>query len=295
MINEWDGLAEVVAIADTGSFSRAASNLGMSVSHISRSIARLENRLQIRLFARTTRSVRLTETGRAFVERSRRIIQDRDELLSLARGYSELRGEFRVTCATTLGEQFVVPVIRQFANDHPELRIVLELTNRLIDLVGEGYDVGIRTGRVSDGRLVGQQIAMRTVELCASPEYLRVHGVPRSIEALSAHDCLIGTSTTWRFLERGQPRLFEPKGRWQCNSGAATVDAALAGMGICQLPSSYVRRHIQTGTLIPLLPRFNPDAEPIWAVYPERQHLSPKVRLLVDALDPHLQKIIDSA
>ena len=295
MTTSWEGLEEVVAIADAGTFVGAAAILGVSTSHISRVVVRLESRLGTILFHRTTRRVGLTDTGRAFVKQSRRIIQERDELLSLVSGSGEPQGELRITCSIALGERFVAPVVRRFTNAHRRLSVTLDLTNRLVDIVGEGYDVGIRTGQVSDSRLIGRQIASRPIEVCASPSYLEEFGAPSSIKDLVHHECLVGTSTTWHFLENNIPRIFSPRGRWRCNSGAAVADAAIAGMGICQLPAFYVRDHIAAGHLRPVLERYRGEAEPILAVYPHRRHLLPKVRNLADALADELQMELNPA
>ncbi len=292
-MDRWEGLEEVVAIADAGSFVGGAKILSVSTSHISKVVARLEARLSAPLFNRTTRRVHLTEVGRILVEQSRRIIQEREELLSLASGQKEPEGELRITCSTALGERFVAPIVRRFTNDHPRLSVSLDLNNRIVDVVGEGYDVGIRTGQVADTRLVGRQIAKRSLAVCASPGYLEAAGTPAVVGDLDQHQCLVGISATWQFLERGAPRLFKPHGRWTCNSGAAVVDAALAGMGICQLPEFYVRQHLEAGLLRPVLQDYRSEPEPVWAVYPYRRHLVAKVRKFVDLLCDDLQTAIE--
>ena len=292
-MRSWEGFEEVVAIADAGTFVRAAAMLGVSTSHVSRVVARLEARLDAHLFHRTTRHVSLTDTGRAFVEHSRRIIRERDELLSQASGSGEPQGELRMTCPTSLGERFIAPLVRQFTDDHPRLSIFLDLTNRVVDLVGEGYDLAIRTGRTSDSRLTACQIASRRIVVCAAPAYLRTAGVPQTIRDLEGHRCLIGTNPNWHFLDNHLPCTFKPVGRWHCNSGAAIVDAAVAGMGICQLPAFYVRQPVASGRLTLLLTAFETEPEPIWVVYPNRRHFLPKIRQLVDMLTARFQHAID--
>lgn len=290
----WEGLDEVVAIADSGSFVRGAARLGVSTSHISRVVARLEERVGARLFHRTTRKVALTETGTAFVERCRHLIQEREDLLSQASGSSEPQGELRITCSTALGERFVAPIVRRFTEAHPRLSVNLDLTNRVVDVIAEGYDIGIRTRHVTDTRLVGRHIASRPIEVCASPDYLAAAGSPQCVDDLKDHACLVGTSRTWHFLERGVPKLFTPRGRWRCNSGAAVLDAAIAGMGICQLPEFYVRPHIDAGRLIQLLASVRGEPERIWVVYPQRRQLLPKIRQLADALEAELQSTLNA-
>jgi DNA-binding transcriptional LysR family regulator len=190
----------------------------------------------------------------------------------------------RITCSIALGERFVAPIVRRFTKTHPRLSVTLDLSNHITDLIGEGYDIGVRTRQVVDARLTGRQIASRPVEVCASPAYLATAGVPNTLDDLKHHECLVGSSHTWHFLERGTPKLFTPRGRWRCNSGPAVVDAAIAGMGVCQLPAFYVREHIAAGRLTRILAEMQGEPEPIWAVYPQRRHFLPKIRNLVETL-----------
>lgn len=283
-MSRWDGFDEFVAIANSGTFSGAARSLGLSTSHVSRAISRLEERLQAQLFFRTTRSVTLTETGRALLDPCRRIIEDREVALAMVVEGGEPQGELRLTCSTTLGQRFVAPIARQFAMDFPKVRVSIDLTNRLVDLIAEGFDLAIRTGNLPDSRLVATRIASRQLYTCASLEYLERNGRPIHIADLAHHECLIGTATTWHFRVDQQEQHFRPKGRWRCNSGTAIVEAAIAGMGVCQLPEFYVLPLIDCGKLETVLDNVRVGDEPIWAVYPQRRHLLPKVRLLVDRL-----------
>jgi DNA-binding transcriptional LysR family regulator len=292
-MRSWEGMEEVVAIADAGSFASAAKILHVSTSHISKVIARLEQRLETQLFNRTTRRVSLTDTGRAFADQSRRIIQERDELLMMISGSGEPQGELRISCSVTIGERFVAPIVRRFSEDHPRLSVSIDLSNRLIDLVGEGFDLAIRTGEINDSRLIARQIAVRAIETCAAPAYLKAHGTPRTIADLERHACLVGTTSTWHFQQQGERYDFRPQSNWRCNSGSAIVDAAVAGMGICQVPSFYIQEHEAAGRLVPILQKFRSAPEPVWAVYPARRHLTPKVRNLADALEAQLQTAID--
>lgn len=291
----WEGFEEAIAIADTGSFVGAAVLMGTSTSHVSRVVARLEERLDVRVFNRTTRRVALTDRGRVLVERFRSMVDERDEMLMLLAGDGEPQGGLRITCPVALGERFVAPVVRRFTAAHPRLAVVLDLTNRVVDVVGEGYDLAVRTGQMADDRLAGRRIASRPVHTCASPDYLEQAGDPRSIDALAEHQCLIGTSSTWRFLEDGASRAVRPDGRWRCNSGTAVVDAALAGMGICHLPAFYVADHLASGRLRCVLEAFRSEPEVVWAAYPVRRQLLPKIRNLVDQLELALTAKLGSA
>ena len=148
--------------------------------------------------------------------------------------------------------------------------------------------MAIRTGTLADSRLIGTRIASRTLYTCAAPAYLAARGTPNAIADLAHHDCLIGTTTSWQFRSWGRIETIRPRGRWRCTSGEAVAQAAIAGMGICQLPEFYVLPHIASGALVPLLANFAMEDEPIWAVYPQRRHLLPKITGLLDLLRSEL-------
>jgi DNA-binding transcriptional LysR family regulator len=280
----WDGIQEAVALEDAGSFAAAAKLLGMSTSHVSRAIAQLEANLQTEIFRRTTRRLTVTDDGLMLLAQFRRLVRERDEAFASVSPDREPEGEIRISCSTYLGERFVEPIVRAFARRYPKLDINLDLTNRVVDLVGEGFDIGIRTGELQDSRLIGSRIASRGLHVCASPDYLATRGTPIAIEDLRHHECLIGTSPAWHFKVNKRRVDLKPSGRWRCTSGRALVAAAREGMGICQVPDFYAGRHMQEGSLISLLEAFRLDDEPIWAVYPAQKHIQPKVRALTEHL-----------
>lgn len=287
-MSSWDGIDEFIAVATTSSFSRAAKAIRMSPTHVSRSIMALEERVQAQLFHRTTRSVRLTDTGCVFFEHCQRIAQERDEAIALIGEQGEPQGELRVTCSTAMGERFVAPIIRRFAMRHPKLNVRIDLSNRVVDLVGEGYDLGIRTGTVTDPRLIARRVASRTLYTCAAPSYLAEAGTPCLVAELSNHECITGTSDTWHFQDGNDAQLYHPKGRFRCNSGQAVIEACVAGLGICQLPDFYILPYLKRGMVALILVDFQAEDEPICAVYPQRRHLLPKIRGVLDCLESEL-------
>ncbi|MDX5446306.1 MAG: LysR family transcriptional regulator [Zoogloeaceae bacterium] len=290
-MNRWEGIDAFVSVAESGRFATAAALLGVSTSHVSRLIARLEERLQTRLFYRSTRQVRLTETGRTFLAHCQRLQDGFDEALHAVQDLEGApKGLLRMTCALTYGERFVVPLVNEFIARHPQLRVEIELTNRTLDIVQEGFDLAVRLGRLSDSRLTATRLAPRVMHLCAAPAYLARRGVPTTLDDLAQHDCLIGTSDTWAFQSEGSVRTLRVSGRWRCNSGQAVLDAALRGFGLCQLPDYYVREPLGDGRLQALLPDLQPPDTAVWAVFPAQRHRSPKVRLLVDHLRDGLAK-----
>lgn len=288
-MSRWDGIDEFTAVAEQASFSAAAKRLGLSTSAVSREIARLEDRLQTRLLHRTTRRVELTDAGREFLSRCRRLIDERDEALAAIQPDDHApRGLLRLTCSVSYGERFIAPAVNAFARQYPELRIDLDLDNRLRDLVGDGYDLAIRFGHLTDSRLMARRLASRSLILCASPEYLARRGAPRDLSEITSHDTLSGTAQQWRFTEAGREISLTPLSRWRCNSGTAVMDAALQGLGLCQLPDFYVRDALVEGRLVSLLDDQRPPDEGVWAVHPHPRHVPPKVRAMIEWLHDYL-------
>ncbi len=291
-MHRWEGLDEFVAVAETGQFTAAAERLGVSSSHVSRQVARLEERLQTRLLYRNTRKVTLSEAGQTFLQHCRRLQDAREEALRAVSDLSaEPKGLLRMTCAVAYGERFVVPLVNEFMAQFPQLRVEVELSNRQLDLFHEGFDLAIRLGRLSDSRLVATRLAPRVMYLCATPDYLTRHGSPQSVAELTQHNCLVGSSDQWSFLEDGRETQHRVQGNWRCNSGQAVLDAALRGFGLCQLPDYYVLEHLRSGRLVSLLEAHQPPNTGVWALYPQQRHLSPKVRQLVDHLKEGLQQL----
>jgi len=288
-MSRWDGIDEFTAVAEQASFSGAAKRLGLSTSAVSREIARLEDRLQTRLLHRTTRRVELTDAGREFLARCRRLIDERDEALAAIQPDDHApRGLLRMTCSVSYGERFIAPAVNAFARQYPELRIELDLDNRLRDMVGEGYDLAIRFGHLTDSRLMARKLASRTLILCASPEYLERRGAPRDLSEITSHDTLTGSSPQWRFTESGREISMTPHSRWRCNSGTAVMDAALQGLGLCQLPDFYVKDALKAGDLVAVLDSHRPPDEGVWAVHPHPRHVPPRVRAMIDWLQKNL-------
>lgn len=289
--NRWEGLDEFVAVAESGQFTAAAERLGVSSSHISRQVARLEERLQTRLFYRSTRRVVLTEAGQTFLQHCQRLQDGREEALRAVGDLtSEPKGLLRMTCAVAYGERFIAPLVTRFMQAYPQLRVDIELTNRTLDLVHEGLDVAIRLGRLQDSRLVATRLAPRRMYLCASPSYLEHYGRPHSLSELARHNCLVGSSDNWLLQQNGREVLHRAQGNWRCNSGQAVLDAALQGCGLCYLPDYYVLEHMRSGALVSLLEAHQPPNTAVWALYPQQRHLSPKVRKLVDYLKDGLTR-----
>ncbi len=293
-MNRWEGLDEFVAVAECSQFTAAAERLGLSSSQVSRQIARLEERLHTRLFYRTTRKVALTEAGQTFLQHCQRLQDAREEALNAIGDLGgEPKGLLRMTCAVAYGERFIVPLVTAFAARHPRLSVDIELSNRTLDLLQDGFDIAIRLGRLQDSRMLATRLAPRRMYLCASPDYLQRYGRPHSLSELARHNCLVGSSDVWTFQLDGREASQRVQGNWRCNSGQAVLDAALGGLGLCQLPDYYVLEHLRSGALVSLLANHQPPNTAVWALYPQQRHLSPKVRQLIDALRDGLSQRVE--
>jgi len=284
-MNKWEGIETLVQIVDSGSFSRAAEVMGVSKSHVSRQLSRLETRLDAQLLVRTTRKLTLTEVGNAFYQRCTGLM---DGLREAEQAVIELqekpRGNLRVSTVGGFGEDFVVPAAIKFMSLYPELRVHIEFTNRVVDLISEGYDLAIRSGIMKDSSLIARRIANRNLCICGSPEYFERYGTPSSIDALVNHNCLIGTQPTWRFRQGGRNFDLRMDGTWRSNNGRALLAAAKEGVGLTQLPHFYLNDDLRKGLLLPVLEDYRPEDAAFWAVYPHNRHLSAKVRLFINYL-----------
>ena len=286
----WEGMNEFVAVAETGGFTSAAERLGISTAQVSRQVAALETRLAVKLFYRTTRKVTITEPGQIYYSHCRQLLDSLDEA---ERAVTDLhqtpRGRLRMTAPVTYGEREIAPLVAAFMTRYPELEVNLTLTNQMLDLVADSYDLAIRLGHLEDSSLIAKRLSSRSNHVCAAPAYLEARGTPRTLAELDRHNCLRGTPDHWRFKESGRSRSVRVSGSLRCNSGWALVDAALRGIGIIQLPDYYVQTHLDAGRLVPLLEACRPPDEGIWAIYPPNRHLSPKVGLLLAHLAEHLK------
>jgi DNA-binding transcriptional LysR family regulator len=277
-------------VVESGSFSAAADKLGLSATATSRQVADLEAHLHTRLLNRTTRRVSLTESGRAFYERSVQLLAELEEAEQEAlRAAVVPRGTIKLTTAVNFGVRHVAPAIAGFLAAHSEVRFDVSLSDRLVDLVEEGFDLGIRIGAPGSENIVARKLGETRLVPCASPAYLAAHGAPQAPEDLAGHNCFTYEYVTprnlWRFHDpAGGERSVRVRGNLHSNNGDLLAEAAALGAGIVFEPAFIVGPEVRAGRLVPLLQDFEPPAMPIYAVYPSRKHLSAKVRLFVDFL-----------
>jgi DNA-binding transcriptional LysR family regulator len=281
-------IAAFVAAAETGSFVAAARVRAMTRSGIAKSVSRLENRLGVRLFNRTTRSLGLTDSGSAFFERYSEILSDLEEAeFSLSSGYGEPQGMFRLTAPATFGRVMILPLLNQFLNDWPRLRAEASLTDRVNDIIADGFDLAIRIGEMRENTsLIARTIATQRDIVVGSPAYLDGRQPPRAPEDLAQHNCLsyvnAGQHRAWRFSVSGEVISIRPKARLALDGGEVLRDAAISGAGLAFLPTYLVNDDIAAGRLREVLGDFAAPPIPISAIYPSRRHLAPKVRKFID-------------
>src|SRR6059058_2361381 len=277
-------------VVETGSFAKAAERLALSTSAASRHIAELETHLQTRLLNRTTRRVSLTESGRAFYERSVQLLADLAEAEQEASSAAVVpRGTIRLTTSVNFGVRHVAPAIAEFLARHPEVRFDVSLADRVVDLVEEGFDLAIRIGGPGADNLVARKLGETRLVPCASPQYLAKHGAPKTPEDLAGHDCFtyeyVSPRHVWRFRDRaGTEHAVRVAGSLHSNNGDLLAEVAAQGAGIVFEPAFIVGPEVRAGRLVPLLQEYVPSPVPIYALYPSRKHLSAKVRRFVEFL-----------
>jgi DNA-binding transcriptional LysR family regulator len=278
-----------VAVVDAGSFVRGADSLQMSKSVVSRLIGELEQRLGVRLLQRTTRRLSLTREGELFHERCRDLLSGvADAETEVNQHAGEVMGELRVSAPVTFGLMHLAPLWPRFMALHPHLMLDVTLADRLVDLVDEGFDLAVRIARMPSSSLISRRLAATRLVACASPEYLRRHPAIQHPADLAHHAVfaykLLATGDHWHFDGPGGPVVVKVNPRMRSNSGDSCCVAALQHQGVILQPSFLVGEHLASGALVEVLPAFKSTELGIYAVYPSRKQLAPKVRRLVDFL-----------
>lgn len=282
-------MAIFVKVAERLSFVRAAADLGITQSGVSNAISRLERQVGTRLLARSTRRVRLTEDGAAYFERCRQALAEIAEAEAVLKSVQlKPSGNVRIDMPVSFGRLKVVPLLGEFQEQYPDIKLRVTFNNRYIDLIEEGVDVGVRLGSLDDSSLIGRRLAGAQFHLVGSPHYFGKFGQPKRLDELNKHNCLAFThqdtrlARPWRFVQSGADKTFMPAGSMSFSDGLAVYDAACAGYGLAQLQDYFVDTAVAKGVLISVLDKLKPKVEPIWLVYPQTRHLTPKVRVFVD-------------
>ena len=288
-----DRLSEMEAFAaviDQGGFTDAARKLGISKSAVSKHVSSLETRLGARLLNRTTRRVSPTEIGMVYYDRARRVLLDAVEADALVTSMqSAPSGVLRVSVATDFGVNHLSPILGDFLHDFPDVTVNLELNNRYVELISEGYDLAVRVGELEDSSLRARQLTQTHFRLVASESYLQKFGRPMKIEDLNAHRLLHHTSQSaqdsWRIkYPTGEMRYVRSTAWLTVNDGPSLLNAAKSGLGIAYLPSFLYAPAVERGEVVDVIPSLPFETQGIYAVYPSGRFTQPKVRAFIDFL-----------
>ncbi|HVY65480.1 MAG TPA: LysR family transcriptional regulator [Gammaproteobacteria bacterium] len=288
------GLPAMLAFAEAArraSFAAAARELGLTASAVAKSVARLEQDLGVRLFHRTTRKLALTSDGRALFARCERIVEEMQALRDEAAGTrAEPSGRLRLNVPITLGKRLIVPALAELRRRHPRIQVEVSFTDRYADLVGEGLDAVVRVGALKDSSLVSRRIGEQQLIAVAAPRYLKQRGTPERPADLAAHACMAfrvpssGRVYPWQLREGRRVLQWSPDGQIVMDDGEAIVAAAVAGLGVAQVPDYMASDALERGQLVEVMPARRPPPIPVSIVYLHSRGMTPRLRALIDVL-----------
>jgi DNA-binding transcriptional LysR family regulator len=289
-VDRFKELTTFVEVAQRGSLSAAAREEGVTPAMVGRRIDQLEERLGVKLFKRSTRKVTLTPEGATFYEDCHRVLDDlhaAEDALTV--GAKSASGRLIVTAPTAFGRRHIAPHLPTFIAEHPNLAITLHLSERLVDLKNERFDLAIRIAEMKSADLIAAKLARNHRVVCAAPAYLKRAGRPKVLSDLARHNCLVtstedGTADTWNFVDKGKPASVKVAGNLTCNDGEVLTRWALAGEGLAWRSAWEVNEELKRGRLVTALDEFAVPGNNIYAVYPERRLLPAKVKFFIEFL-----------
>jgi DNA-binding transcriptional LysR family regulator len=289
-------LAVFVRAAESGSFSRAGRELGLSQPSVSRIIGELETRLGVTLLLRTTRRIAVTDAGALFLDRAREILAEIEDAEDAARGLDSLRGVIRLALPVVFGTRAIIPRLPRFLNLHPSLQVEMAIADARQDLVSEGADIAIRLGELDDSVFGARKLATLERMLVASPSYLKSRGTPKTPADLASHDCIFGPGNfgraSWSFSRNGTETAVDVRGRIHTDSGPGVLASAMAGLGIAIASPVMVGPELTAGALVQILRGYKLAPVNVHAVFPGGPRPSAKVRALVDFLAQELKSAV---
>lgn len=299
-MNHLEAMQIFARVAELASFTRAADSLGLPKATASMAVQQLEGWLGTQLLHRTTRRVQMTQDGQAFYERCKDLLADMDEVQGMfQRAPQSLRGRLRVDMPGGMALSFVMPALPAFLQAHPQLELEISCTDRFVDVVREGFDCVLRVGTLPDTRLVARPLGHFRIVTCASPDYIRRHGMPQRIEDLGAHRLVHYTTVFggkpdgWEYWNGAQYRMVPMAGAVTVNSVEAYEAACLAGLGLIQAPQAGLRHLLEEGRLVEVLPQYHAEPMPVSLLYAHRRNLPQRVQAfmawMADTLRPHLE------
>ena len=302
MLERFSGVLAFVQAAEAGSFALAAQRMGLSRSAVGKSIARLEERLGTRLFLRTTRQQSLTDDGQAFYERCVRALSELEAAeAALDSGRRAPTGRLRVSAPVMFGRHCAAPLLWELARQHPGLEVEVSFSDRVMDLIEDGYDLAVRVAPLADhAGLTARKLGVQEMVVCASPAYLKKHGRPSTLEDLEGHEAVVygrnGVGKPWVFPDGagGEKRVSVPS-RLRFDDVETLADAATQGAGLAWLPCWLVAERVRAGELVVVLEKERRYGNEIFAVWPQNKHLPSKVRAAVDLLVARIPERLSSA
>jgi DNA-binding transcriptional LysR family regulator len=290
------GITNFVRTVRAGSFAGAARELGISAVAVSKNVAALEHSLGVRLLNRSTRALSLTEEGRTFHERCAEPLRALEDATASAKSSSEASGGLvSVTSLTPFGRGYIIPLLQKFSRLYPQIEIDLQLDDSVVDMVADGFDIGIRAGRIESPTVIAREICDLNFVICAAPSYLSQHGVPQKIDDLSRHNCLRmatraksvnveNRAINWRFGPSREAANPPVHGTLIANDFNGLEQAALSGIGLFNAPLPLVMPHFRSGLLRPVLPQCRSSGLSIYLYYRSRRNQPARVRVFVDFL-----------
>jgi LysR family transcriptional regulator for bpeEF and oprC len=288
-MEDFSAISSFVRVVEAKSFRAAAAQLGMTPSGVSRAVSRLEEHIGVRLLFRSTRALNLTDDGESFYRRCKDILADLGEAVeSLGYARTKPRGKLRVAMNVSIGRAGLIPNLADFEARYPDIRLELAMSERNIGLIEEGIDCAIRMGELEDSNLVARKLGYFSNVLCASPAYLARHGTPTCLEDLKQHQCInyvyptSGRAYQWQFDSPNGPVTLDVDAHLLINDGESVIQAAMAGLGIIQVPHWLAAGPIGHGKLQVIMEDTISAGSPVWIVYPQKKHLSARVHAFID-------------
>lgn len=286
------------AVADLGSFSRAAEYMSLGRPQVSRVIQELEGSVGVRLFHRTTRNVRLTFEGEQFYERIDLLLADIEEVNSMFnKGCGDISGRLRVDITTALAQESFLANLKQFSDSYPNIELSLGITDRTVDLVAEGVDCVLRLGSLPSSNLIAKPIGRVRMVTCASPQYLEQHGEPKTLDELTSHvgvNFLSGQNNRlmpWSFYENGEERKLNCRNGVIVNESNSYVECGVVGFGIIQAPGITLHKYLHSGRLVEVLKNYQPESKQLSILYAERKFQSLKTRAFIEWVSQSFPKL----
>jgi len=290
-----DGMVIFVEVVNSGSFTQAALTSGHSTSYISKEISKLEARVGVRLMQRTTRSLSLTPEGEVYFQQCQQIIDDAQQAQNIiSGGQAQPKGTLRISCPTSFAMAKMQTLFSDFINLYPEVNLEIDLNNRKVDMIADGFDVLIRASQqLDDSSLISRKVFSSEGIVIASPSYLEKYGTPQTVEELTQHQAItyshLKNPSLWHFTnQEGQVESVQMKSRVQTNSSELEISLCVAGHGVMLMPRFNLNGEIERGELVELLTEYQRPEINVYVVYPSRKHMSAKVRSFIDFVSSRL-------